>query len=91
MPKPVIIDENICEGCGTCYAVFGCPAIGRQPNGQAFIHADLCNGNGSCIQVCPVQAIVRPNPNDTDEDLVSKYKNKHKIQDRTTCGPGKVN
>jgi len=62
MPKPVFIDEDACDGCSICYSTFGCPAIGVKPGGKAFIHNELCNGNGSCIQVCPVQAIKRPAP-----------------------------
>lgn len=57
--EPVTIDEDACNGCGICYELFGCPAIGRKGNGIAYIQQDLCNGNGSCIQVCPTQAIVR--------------------------------
>jgi len=57
--EPVTIDENACTRCGICYESFGCPAIGRKPDGLAFIQYDLCNGNGSCIQVCPAEAIVR--------------------------------
>ena len=57
---PVYVDENACEKCGTCYEQFACPAIGRKPDGLAFIITDLCNGNGSCIQVCPKDAIKRP-------------------------------
>ena len=56
----VAIDLEACKACGTCYEDFACPAIGRREDGKAYIHADLCNGNGSCIQVCPEQAIIRP-------------------------------
>src|SRR5688572_18265367 len=44
----------------------GSGPVGEQSSpGQArgivpWIHAELCNGNGSCIQVCPVGAIKRP-------------------------------
>ena len=72
--RAVIVDENICEGCGTCYEKFSCPAIMRQPNGQARIQDDLCNGNGSCMQVCPVGAIIRPDKNDTSIDILRKYR-----------------
>ena len=62
MPKPVYIDEDVCDGCGICYQSFGCPAIGVKSDKKATIFTDLCNGNGSCIQVCPVEAIKRPAP-----------------------------
>ena len=87
MIKPVVIDENICEGCGICYEHFACPAIARQRNGQAFILNDLCNGNGSCIQVCPVGAIVRPGRDDTPEDIERKFRNPEKQPDPALCGP----
>ena len=58
--EPVMVAEDVCTKCGICYELFGCPAIGRREDGIAFINRDLCNGNGSCIQVCPVNAIVRP-------------------------------
>ena len=55
----VAIDEQACTRCGICYEVFGCPALGRRSDGMAFINYDLCNANGSCIQVCPPKAIIR--------------------------------
>ena len=66
-PNIVWIDPDVCEKCMICVEVFGCPAIQRgtatdpkQPGILPWIHAELCNGNGSCIQVCPVGAIKRP-------------------------------
>ena len=58
--EPVVVDQEICKGCGICYEVFSCPAIGRSKDRKAYIIEDLCNGNGSCIQVCPVRAIWHP-------------------------------
>ena len=66
-PNIVWIDPDACEKCMICVEVFGCPAIQRgeskDPAGFGvvpWIHAELCNGNGSCIQVCPLNAIKRP-------------------------------
>jgi TPP-dependent indolepyruvate ferredoxin oxidoreductase alpha subunit len=66
-PNIVWIDPDSCEKCMICVEVFGCPAIQRgeskdpsQPGIVPWIHAELCNGNGSCIQVCPIGAIKRP-------------------------------
>jgi TPP-dependent indolepyruvate ferredoxin oxidoreductase alpha subunit len=66
-PNIVWIDPDVCEKCMICVEVFGCPAIQRgtatapgQPGIVPWIHAELCNGNGSCIQVCPLGAIKRP-------------------------------
>ena len=88
MIKPVVIDENICEGCGTCYEQFACPAIARQPNRQALIINDLCNGNGSCIQVCPVQAIVRPGRDDPPKDIKWRFQNSTTEPEPGFCEPG---
>lgn len=88
LTRPVVIDENICEGCGICYEQFSCPAIGRKKNRVAFIIDDLCNGNGSCIQVCPVNAIVRPAKDDTDEDIQRKFKNPGKVLEPEKCEEG---
>lgn len=57
---PVKIDLNLCDGCGICYEKFSCPAIGRNADKTAFIVNELCNGNASCVQVCPVGAIFHP-------------------------------
>jgi TPP-dependent indolepyruvate ferredoxin oxidoreductase alpha subunit len=84
---PVIADENICEGCGTCYSEFSCPAIGRKSNGQAKIYADLCNGNGSCIQVCPVSAIVRPPRDATPAELEAQYADPEAVVSGSGCTP----
>ena len=66
-PNIVWIDPDVCEKCMICVEVFACPAIQRgvssdpsQPGFVPWIHAELCNGNGSCIQVCPAGAIKRP-------------------------------
>src|SRR3954467_2827305 len=66
-PNIVWIDPESCEKCMICVEVFGCPAIQRGESKDPskggivpWIHAELCNGNGSCIQVCPVGAIKRP-------------------------------
>jgi TPP-dependent indolepyruvate ferredoxin oxidoreductase alpha subunit len=57
---PVIIDADVCIKCYACVEKFACPAIQKAGPGAApWIHAELCNGNGSCIQVCPVGAIIR--------------------------------
>jgi NAD-dependent dihydropyrimidine dehydrogenase PreA subunit len=58
----VLIDPAVCEKCNICVEEFGCPAIQLGIGGGIpWIHEELCNGNGSCIQVCPIGAIVRPN------------------------------
>jgi TPP-dependent indolepyruvate ferredoxin oxidoreductase alpha subunit len=57
---PVFIDADVCIRCYTCVEKFACPAIQKAGPGEApWIHAELCNGNGSCMQVCPVNAFRR--------------------------------
>jgi indolepyruvate ferredoxin oxidoreductase alpha subunit len=58
--RQVEIDGAICERIHTCVASFGCPTFSRLDDGSVEINADLCIGDGSCIQTCPVQAITKP-------------------------------
>jgi indolepyruvate ferredoxin oxidoreductase, alpha subunit len=62
--KIVAIDQDICTGCNICIEQFSCPSFQREQDNSITINRELCNNNGSCIQVCPHQAIVRIN---TDE------------------------
>jgi indolepyruvate ferredoxin oxidoreductase, alpha subunit len=58
-PDAVFIDQDKCTRCYLCIQKFGCPSFILNTDGSVTVHPDLCNGNGSCIQVCPVQAIRR--------------------------------
>lgn len=58
--RPVAIDQGNCDQRHTCVAEFGCPSFVRAADGSVTVHPDLCIGDGSCLQTCPVQAIVRP-------------------------------
>ena len=57
--KIVTIDQSKCTRCGICIEKFSCPSFSKQEDGKIVINRDLCNNNGSCIQVCPYGAIVR--------------------------------
>ena len=61
-PRPVAIDQARCDRHLTCVAEFGCPSFVRGADGKITVHDDLCIGDGSCQQTCPVSAIVRPKP-----------------------------
>lgn len=58
--RHVVIDQTVCERVHTCVETFGCPTFNRDDQGKVTINTDLCIGDGSCIQTCPTQAIVRP-------------------------------
>ena len=55
--KHVTIDQRVCERIHTCIETFGCPTFTRDTEGNVTINADLCIGDGSCIQTCPTKAI----------------------------------
>jgi indolepyruvate ferredoxin oxidoreductase, alpha subunit len=60
---PVKIDQGVCDKRHVCAAEFGCPSFVRAEDGTITVHEDLCIGDGSCLQTCPVHAIVRqPRP-----------------------------
>lgn len=55
---PVTITED-CIGCGLCVESFECPALSMdEENEIAKVDKDRCHGCGTCISVCPAQAIV---------------------------------
>jgi indolepyruvate ferredoxin oxidoreductase alpha subunit len=45
-----------CRACGRCIKL-GCPAIGKDEQGRAFINPDQCVGCDQCIQTCPFDCI----------------------------------
>ena len=55
--KPVKISQADCDRHYTCLQEFGCPTFTLHEDGSVTAHEDLCIGDGSCIQTCPVQAI----------------------------------
>ncbi|MDZ7816132.1 MAG: 4Fe-4S binding protein [Planctomycetota bacterium] len=40
----------------------GCPSFVLHEDGSVTVHEDLCIGDGSCKQTCPVDALVQPRP-----------------------------
>ena len=56
---PAVIITEDCIGCGGCVDEFECPALSMDAdNGVARVDADRCHGCGTCIPICPAQAIV---------------------------------
>ena len=62
-----VIDHDKCIACRICYDWFSCPAIFPRDDGKALIDPELCVGCGSCVQVCPVNAIRPERPYDKDK------------------------
>ncbi|MBN2280527.1 MAG: 4Fe-4S binding protein [Candidatus Marinimicrobia bacterium] len=60
----VHIDQNICNKTYECIEKFGCPSFTKHNDGHVAINEDLCIGDGSCIQTCPVTAINHANKED---------------------------
>jgi TPP-dependent indolepyruvate ferredoxin oxidoreductase alpha subunit len=58
--KQVAIDQETCQRLHECIAQFACPTFTRQPDGRIEVNPDLCIGDGSCVQTCPVNAIQAP-------------------------------
>ena len=55
--KQVSIDPVSCDRSYECISRFACPTFYRNPDGTVTINKDLCIGDGSCIQTCPVNAV----------------------------------
>lgn len=55
--KALIVNENLCIGCGLC--VDACPigSIKLHPNNHSAIKCDLCNGDPECVKKCPREAL----------------------------------
>jgi len=46
-----------CREIHACVSAFACPSFQLNQDGTVWVNDDLCIGDGSCIQTCPVQAI----------------------------------
>jgi ferredoxin len=51
--------NNLCEGCGSCYAVCPSEAIDLTLQGKAKIDVTKCCECGCCVVECPVGGITR--------------------------------
>jgi len=52
-----IIDQSECRNIYECVSEFACPSFQKEEDGTIWVHDDLCIGDGSCFQTCPVSAI----------------------------------
>ncbi|MDD2454313.1 MAG: thiamine pyrophosphate-dependent enzyme [Synergistaceae bacterium] len=55
--KSVEVDQEKCDRLHLCVESFGCPSFQRDEDGTVTVSPELCIGDGSCIQTCPVKAI----------------------------------
>ncbi len=53
-----IIKER-CAQCNECYSVLSCPAIFKDDGEELYIDHDICDGCGTCYQICPNGAIAK--------------------------------
>ena len=58
------IDQQTCEQSYECVERFGCPTFQRKEDGRVEANRDLCIGDGSCRQTCPLEAIPMPTMED---------------------------
>ncbi|MBN2061795.1 MAG: FAD-dependent oxidoreductase [Deltaproteobacteria bacterium] len=60
----VVVDKDLCRGCGRCINVCPYNAISFQRNNvdgwYAMVDEALCKGCGNCISVCPTNAADSP-------------------------------
>ena len=56
--KRVRVNQEDCEGCGTCIGICHSTAIAYNKNGLAEIDQSKCITCGYCAQACPVRAII---------------------------------
>jgi indolepyruvate ferredoxin oxidoreductase alpha subunit len=60
--KKVIVNRDVCDGCGYCVSQFECPALNMdQEIEQVCIDPGLCTGCAVCSFVCPKGALVLEN------------------------------
>ncbi|MGC9313451.1 MAG: thiamine pyrophosphate-dependent enzyme [Sediminispirochaetaceae bacterium] len=52
-----VIKQDTCRQIHECVSEFACPSFFVDENGKVTVNSDLCIGDGSCMQTCPVQAI----------------------------------
>ena len=55
--RRVGIRQDACEKIHECVESFACPTFQRGKDGTVTVSPELCIGDGSCIQTCPVKAI----------------------------------
>ncbi|MDC7226977.1 MAG: thiamine pyrophosphate-dependent enzyme [Spirochaetales bacterium] len=63
------IDPAKCKNIEACIKVFGCPSfMVNKETGSISVNKELCIGDGSCVQVCPVSAIGIKKKNEAEHE-----------------------
>ena len=57
--RHVQVNQSTCSHSYACVQDFACPSFIRAKDGSITVNPELCIGDGSCMQTCPSQAIVR--------------------------------
>lgn len=57
--RHVQVNQSTCSHSYACVQNFACPSFTRSKDGSITVNPELCIGDGSCMQTCPSQAIVR--------------------------------
>jgi len=66
LPQKVKISER-CNQSYVCISEFACPSFQITEDGEVWVQEDLCIGDRSCMQTCPVNAI-EPSKKKGDEE-----------------------
>ena len=53
----VVIQEELCNGCGLCMNACPAHAIFMHPTRHVAIKCHLCQGEPECVKLCPTEAL----------------------------------
>ena len=55
--RAVVIQEELCNGCGSCINACPAQAIFMHPTQHVAIKCHLCEGEPECVKLCPTDAL----------------------------------